>query len=159
MDGSDKTYLFPGEGTNKILQYSSFQKTVQEFAEVSTGTGVTSSVFDPSTGNAYVFGGYSSPGYLNDIIRMNSKRWQCNQINATLHIKIGWTCSVWTGKEAYIIGGFNRDGPVLNSFIKCNPSNEEVELIRVNNYPTTIFLDCLCLHPEAEQDLHIRWLS
>jgi hypothetical protein len=125
---------------SSLSRYSSLTNEVVNIAEVGDLAEEPSAVWDSRTRSAYFFGGRngSSSNFFNDILKFDSDSGTLTKLNITLPYPDVYTCAVWTGNEAYIIGGrgFLAEIP---SIIRFNPATNEVTVVPVNNFPKFFF--------------------
>lgn len=145
-DGSN-AYIFGGyDGSNydDIVRFNpttgvvTLMEDVDSSIKLPTARYWTSAIWDGS--NAYIFGGGSSGGKLDDIVRFNPSTGVVTLMeNIDSSIKLptprSLTSAIWDGSNAYIFGG---DGPSgkLDDIVRFNPSTGVVTLMETIR-PTT----------------------
>ena len=143
-DGGDSVYVAGGWDTigssnymsRKIHRFSKSDSSVSTAAEMPTGRTSTSLVHDPTTDTVFIFGGI---GPLNDILSYHIPTGVVTKLPLTLPSRTYSTCSVWTGTEAYILGGWPVAEP-FNNVTQFSPSDGRVGVLDVDGWPSGILV-------------------
>jgi len=145
-DVNKHAYTFGGyngsSSFNAILRFSPLDNTTVEMsATLPSNRHLTSAVWDPRTEVAYIFGGRtgSSGGYLNDILRWDSKSDALTKLNVSLPVQIAFTSAVWAGEEAWIVGGFSNVANNWPAVVRFNPATNQVTSFQVEGLPDKLY--------------------
>ena len=146
---TNKAYIFGGEGlytdtTSQILEYDpanpivTNRVTIRPEALPSSRTRF-STIYNPTTNKAYIFGGLIQSSYSNQIIEYDLSTFMISTRSETLPSGRGDTLAILnsnTGK-IYILGGLNNTSTPLYEIIEYDPTNPTISN-RVTIRPETL---------------------
>ena len=150
VDNSGKVYIFGGINTtgnlNDLWQYnpstSSWNRLIDTNQNGSPSARNGSVAWTDINGNAYIFGGNSSSGVLNDLWQYNPLTSSWNRLidnnqNGSPSARNGSVA--WTDNygNAYIFGGSNSSG-VLNDLWKYNTFTQQWSRVTVSILPNSM---------------------
>jgi hypothetical protein len=140
-DKDGNAYIFGGfdpafSYSNKIMKFSKATNKVETVATAILPGGrlYHSAVWDDLNENAYIFGGATTSGYVNDILKFNSKTGTLSKLAVSLPTKLTNACAIYNGREAYIVGGYDEGAPW--SVLRFTPSTNELNVVNVTNFPS-----------------------
>jgi len=142
-DGGEYIYFIGGRDNftkyiTNIWRFSTKTFKMKTVGHLPSARWYTSAVWDNAQRNLYVFGGFNGT-YIDEILKFTPSNGKMEVLDVKLPFPLRFSCSVWNGEFAYIIGGWGLQSyPKPNQVIRFHPATQEIQEIPVKDFPSSI---------------------